>query len=355
MSRHPAPSSRSSARVGLRRPATSRSMSPIGRTPEVARSPGAPAACPFSTVAVTPPRSSSCSHRERPAPPARVVGRAASARTARCRCGPILLRRGRRVGEVSVDEREQPVAPPSERGIGAAGRSSVRAARAGGGGRVRLVERRVEHRGAWRDRAGRRGGARGGERRRVMVVASLRAVPFPDRRPGRRRCGAARSAVARSRRETLSEFVRGHRRPGAASSSPGLRVFVRGDDRGGRRLGRRSRRDDPRGAALRDGRPARCSCTAAPSRIHGSLVALEGRGVALGGHSGAGKSTTALELVQRHGVGLCHRRRAADRAWRTARPIAEPFERPAPPHRSTPSPRAGFAAGRLGVRVGRER
>ena len=35
--------------------------------------------------------------------------------------------------------------------------------------------------------------------------------------------------------------------------------------------------------------------------IHGSLVEVEGRGVALGGHSGAGKSTTAVELARRHG------------------------------------------------------
>jgi hypothetical protein len=35
--------------------------------------------------------------------------------------------------------------------------------------------------------------------------------------------------------------------------------------------------------------------------IHGSLVELDGRGVALGGHSGAGKSTTAVDLARRHG------------------------------------------------------
>ena len=84
--------------------------------------------------------------------------------------------------------------------------------------------------------------------------------------------------------------------------------------------------------------------------LHGSLVALEGRGAAIGGHSGAGKSTTALELVQRHGavwlVDDVLPLRVED-----GQVIAEPFERPV--HLTDEAAaRAGLAAS-LGVRVGR--
>jgi hypothetical protein len=61
--------------------------------------------------------------------------------------------------------------------------------------------------------------------------------------------------------------------------------------------------------------------------VHGSLVILDGHGIAIGGHSGAGKSTTALELVRRHGATI-----AVDDVLplrvEAGRVIAEPFPRP---------------------------
>ena len=61
--------------------------------------------------------------------------------------------------------------------------------------------------------------------------------------------------------------------------------------------------------------------------VHGTLVTLDGRGIAIGGHSGAGKSTTALELVQRHSATV-----AVDDVLplrvEDGRVMADPFERP---------------------------
>lgn len=77
--------------------------------------------------------------------------------------------------------------------------------------------------------------------------------------------------------------------------------------------------------------------------VHGSLVELQGRGLALGGHSGAGKSTTAIELSRHHGA-----RVVIDDVLPISlvdgRPIAEPFERPL--HLTDHAfERAGFAEG----------
>ena len=61
--------------------------------------------------------------------------------------------------------------------------------------------------------------------------------------------------------------------------------------------------------------------------LHSSLVALDGRGVAIGGHSGAGKSTTALELAQRHGAAVSIDDVLPVRV-EGGQVIAEPFDRP---------------------------
>jgi hypothetical protein len=61
--------------------------------------------------------------------------------------------------------------------------------------------------------------------------------------------------------------------------------------------------------------------------LHASLVVLDGRGIAIGGHSGAGKSTTALALAREHGARL-----AVDDvlpvAMEGGQAVAEPFDRP---------------------------
>jgi hypothetical protein len=61
--------------------------------------------------------------------------------------------------------------------------------------------------------------------------------------------------------------------------------------------------------------------------IHGSLVELDGRGVALGGHSGAGKSTTAVELARRHGGRLVIDD-VLPIVLEDGRPVSRPFARP---------------------------
>lgn len=83
--------------------------------------------------------------------------------------------------------------------------------------------------------------------------------------------------------------------------------------------------------------------------IHGTLVELDGRGIALGGHSGAGKSTTAVELARRHGG-----RVVIDDVLPIdlvdGRPTSYPFARPV--HLTDDAfARAGFEPGD-GVRVG---
>ena len=84
--------------------------------------------------------------------------------------------------------------------------------------------------------------------------------------------------------------------------------------------------------------------------LHGSLVVLDGRGVALGGHSGAGKSTTAIGLARRHGAQV-----VIDDVLPIemvdGRPITEPFARPL--HLTDHAfERAGFAPDDA-IRVGR--
>jgi hypothetical protein len=61
--------------------------------------------------------------------------------------------------------------------------------------------------------------------------------------------------------------------------------------------------------------------------IHGSLVELEGRGVALGGHSGAGKSTTAVELARHHG-GRIVIDDVLPIVLEGGQPVSRPFARP---------------------------
>ncbi len=61
--------------------------------------------------------------------------------------------------------------------------------------------------------------------------------------------------------------------------------------------------------------------------LHASLAVLGHQGVAIGGHSGAGKSTTALALVHHHGARLAVDDVVPVRV-EGGRAVAEPFDRP---------------------------